>query len=153
MEWQSTEKQDLDFSSIDLQSELENEIPITEITDMPPPPPPMVQQVIEIVADDLEIEEVDEEGVVNIPFSVIEDVPIYPSCENIKGKLQKRKCLSDQVMKFVQKNFDTELAAELGLEDRQRISVEFKIDKKAASMGELLFLAYNNQTKTIRTVK
>lgn len=156
MEWQTTEKQELSTDALALQSEFEDEIPITEVTEMPPPPPPppVVQQVIEIVEDDLEIEEtviestetdqneaiadvvevdeieeIEEEEVETIPFAVIEDVPIYPGCENLRSKNEKKKCLSDRVMKFVQKNFDTELASELGLEGRQRISVQFKIDK------------------------
>ena len=37
--------------------------------------------------------------------------------------------MSDKVMKFVQKKFNTDLANDLGLEGRQRISVQFKIDK------------------------
>ncbi|MEP2937382.1 MAG: energy transducer TonB [Gilvibacter sp.] len=156
MEWQSTEKQEISIEDLALQSEFEDEIPITEVADMPPPPPPppVVQQVIEIVEDDLdieetviestetdqneaiedvvdvdEIEEIEDEEVESIPFAVIEDVPIYPGCENLSSKADKKQCLSDRVMKFVQKNFDTELASELGLEGRQRISVQFKIDK------------------------
>jgi protein TonB len=37
--------------------------------------------------------------------------------------------MSDKIQAFVQKKFDTELATDLGLEGRQRISVIFKIDK------------------------
>jgi protein TonB len=156
MEWQSSEKQDLSLQELSLDSEFEDEIPITEVADMPPPPPPpaVVQQIIEIVENDLEveetviestetdqneaiadivdvedIEEVDDEEVVNIPFAVIEDVPIYPGCEILKTKDEKKKCLSDRVNAFVQKKFDTGLASELGLEGRQRIAVQFKIDK------------------------
>ena len=38
--------------------------------------------------------------------------------------------MSEQVQKFVQRKFDTDLANDLGLEGRQRISVQFKIDKR-----------------------
>ena len=37
--------------------------------------------------------------------------------------------MSEKVMKFVQRKFDTDLANDLGLEGRQRISVQFKIDR------------------------
>ena len=37
--------------------------------------------------------------------------------------------MSEKIQKFVQKKFNTELAGDLGLEGRQRISVQFKIDK------------------------
>jgi protein TonB len=38
--------------------------------------------------------------------------------------------MSEKVQKFVQRKFDTDLANDLGLEGRQRISVQFKIDKR-----------------------
>ena len=40
MEWQSTERQEISLEDLALQSEFEDEIPITEVADMPPPPPP-----------------------------------------------------------------------------------------------------------------
>ena len=60
---------------------------------------------------------------------MIENVPVYPGCESANGNAAKKKCMSDKINKFVNKKFDTELANELGLEGRQRISVQFKIDK------------------------
>lgn len=157
MEWETKEKLDLSFTEIDLESEFQDDIPITEVLENAPPPPPppaIVQTTIEIVEDDLDIEETviestetdqdegvvveideveeveDEEEIITVPFNVIEDVPVYPGCENAGDKAAKKKCLSDKVMAFVQKNFDTELASELGLEGRQRISVQFRINEK-----------------------
>ena len=37
--------------------------------------------------------------------------------------------MSEKISKFVNKKFDTELAGELGLSGRQRIAVQFKIDR------------------------
>jgi len=116
----------------------------------PPPPPPVAPEVIEIVEDEEEIEETviestetdEEEEIVEIeeveveeveedievPFAVIENVPVFPGCE--KGNNDtKRKCMSDKITKFVQKKFNTDIAGDLGLTGRQRISVIFKIDK------------------------
>lgn len=156
MEWESQEKVDLSFTELDLEAEYQDDIPITEVLENAPPPPPppaIVQTTIEIVDDDLdieetviestetdqdegvvveidEIEEVEEvEEVVTVPFNVIEDVPIYPGCEDETDKEAKKQCLSKQVMLFVQKHFDNSLAAELGLEGRQRISVQFRINE------------------------
>lgn len=56
-------------------------------------------------------------------------MPIYPGCESAQGNAAKKKCMSEKVQKFVIKKFDTGLAGDLGLEGRQRISVQFKIDK------------------------
>ena len=76
-----------------------------------------------------EIEEVDDEEIADVPFAVIENVPVYPGCEKAGNNAAKKKCMSEKVMKFVQRKFNTDLANDLGLEGRQRISVQFKIDK------------------------
>jgi len=155
--WSAIENKTYDKSQItqdmlNLGDELEEDIPITDqnIPPPPPPPPPPAPEVIEIIEDDDDIEETiiesaevnQEEEIVEIddieeadeeiddvPFAVIENVPIYPGCENKKNNAEKKQCMSDKVQKFVQKKFNTDLAGDLGLEGRQRISVQFKIDK------------------------
>ena len=151
--YKSYDKADIDIGSLNLEEENEEEIPIIDLKlpPPPPPPPPVAPQVIEIVEDEeeieetviestetdqeeeiVEVEEVEVEEVeedIEVPFSVIENVPEYPGCE--KGtNAQKRKCMSDKITKFVQKKFNTDLAGDLGLTGKQRISVIFKIDKK-----------------------
>ena len=151
------DKSSIDIGKLDLDAELDEEIPlIDQLTPPPPPPPPpAAPEVIEIVEDeeeieetviestetdqeeemeieDIEIEEVYED--VEVPFSVIENVPEYPGCE--KGtNTEKRKCMSAKIAKFVQRKFNTDLAGDLGLSGRQRISVIFKIDKKGNVTG------------------
>ena len=116
----------------------------------PPPPPPDVIEIIEdeeeieetiiestesdeeLVIEDIEIEEVEEE--VEVPFAVIENVPVFPGCERGNNE-KKRKCMSEKISKFVQKKFNTDLAGDLGLTGRQRISVIFKIDKSGNVTG------------------
>jgi periplasmic protein TonB len=155
--WQAIEWKTYDRSLardiLNVSDELEEEIPITQpvTPPPPPPPPPPAPEVIEVIEDEKEVEEtiiestetnqkkdiaeieeivevVDEE-IADVPFAVIENVPVYPGCENEKGNNAKKKCMSEQIQKFVQKKFNTELANDLGLEGRQRISVQFKIDK------------------------
>jgi protein TonB len=135
---------------------MEEEIPITQMLDSPPPPPPPppAPEIIEVVKDDVEIEEVIiestetdeqeeiveiedvaeevgiEEVMADVPFTIIENVPIYPGCEKMKNNADRKKCMSEKITKFVNKNFDTGLASELGLEGRQKIQVQFKIDAK-----------------------
>ena len=71
---------------------------------------------------------------VEVSFSSVENVPIFPGCE--KGNNAKRsKCMSEKISKFVQKRFNTKLAGNLGLSGRQRISVIFKIDKLGDVVG------------------
>jgi len=156
LEWETPASDKLGQELNIVGDDLEMDIPITEALNQPPPPPPppaaVIPEVINVVQDtdlveetvfestetdqnqeivDIEsIEEViEEEEIAPVPFAVIEDVPIYPGCEIYDRNEQRKKCLSEKVMLFVQKGFNTELASELGLDGRQRISVQFKIDK------------------------
>lgn len=126
------------------------------MTTPPPPPPPktpppptpekievvedeeeVVETVIETTETDeteaVEVEEIveveeEEEVVEDVPFSIIEEVPVFPGCTGTKK--QKTDCLSKKLGKLVQRNFDAELANELGLAPgKKRIYVQFKIDK------------------------
>ena len=151
------DKSDIDIGMVNMEEELEEEIPLTEQiqTPPPPPPPPAAPEVIEIIDDEEEIEEtviesteteqdeeievedivleeVDED--VEVPFSVIENVPEYPGCERGSNS-EKRKCMSDKIAKFVQRKFNTDLAGDLGLSGRLRINVIFKIDKNGNVVG------------------
>ncbi len=66
-----------------------------------------------------------------VPFSTIDEVPIYPGCENIQDKAEQRKCLSEKLQKQVATNFNVNLANSLGLSPgKKRIFVMFKIDKE-----------------------
>ncbi|MGF1556109.1 energy transducer TonB [Paucihalobacter sp.] len=153
------DKSAIDIGLLDLGDEIEEEIPITEqlITPPPPPPPPAAPEEIEVIEDDEEVEEtviestetdmdtkivevqdvvVDEvEEDIEVPFSVIENVPVFPGCENKSGNDAKKQCMSEKITQFVNKNFNTELAGDLGLSGRQRINVVFKIDKTGNIIG------------------
>ena len=61
-----------------------------------------------------------------VPSEIIDNVPVYPGCKG--SELKKRKCMSERIAKFVERKFNTDIAADLGLTGRQRISVIFKID-------------------------
>ncbi|MCF6295233.1 MAG: energy transducer TonB [Flavobacteriaceae bacterium] len=155
--YKTYDKSNIDIGQLNMDELDDEEIPITEQiqTPPPPPPPPAAPEVIEIVEDEeeieetviestetseeeiIEIEEVEVEEVeedIDVPFHVIENVPIFPGCE--KGNNDaKRKCMSDKINKFVQKKFNTDLAGDLGLTGRQRINVIFKIDKNGNVTG------------------
>lgn len=119
----------------------------------PPPPPPAAPEVIEIVEDEEEVEETvikstetdendkveveeiveveeEEEVIEDVPFAVIEDVPVYPGCEKEKGKEAKKKCLNNKMQRHVARKFNSSLASDLGLTPgKKRILVQFKITK------------------------
>ena len=71
---------------------------------------------------------------VEVSFSTVQNVPVFPGCERGNNE-KKRKCMSDKIAKFVQRNFKTDLARGLGLSGRQRISVIFKIDRSGNVTG------------------
>ena len=153
LELKSYDKAEISESEWIDAEELEEIIPITDPIDPPPPPPPtqtaatviiqvedeanIEETVIEStetseneeIAEIAEIEEVEiEEEIINVPFAVIENVPIYPGCENLSNNQERRNCLSLKVQGFVQQKFNSDLAGDLGLEGRQRIFVQFRID-------------------------
>jgi protein TonB len=152
--YKSYDKKEIDTGMVNLDMLDEEEVPITqqEITPPPPPPPPPpVPEEIKVVEDEKEVEEtiikstetnqeekivkvkdvkvVEVEEDIEVPFAVIENVPIFPGCEKESGNNAKKQCMSDKISEFVNKKFNTELAGELGLSGKQRISVIFKIDK------------------------
>ncbi|MEP1488138.1 MAG: energy transducer TonB [Algibacter sp.] len=68
-----------------------------------------------------------EESVVD--FVTIEQVPIYPGCENKKTNPARRKCMTEKLTKLIQRRFKTGLADDLGLSGIQNIQTQFTIDK------------------------
>ena len=65
---------------------------------------------------------------VDVPFAIIENMPVFPGCEGTEEEL--KKCLQDSITTHVNKNFNTNIQKELKLEPGiQRIYVMFKIDK------------------------
>ncbi|MBU2950513.1 energy transducer TonB [Tamlana agarivorans] len=65
-----------------------------------------------------------------VPFAIIEDAPIYPGCENSKGNLARKKCMSEKISMLMRRKFDgSAIATDYGLTGRQRINVQFTIDK------------------------
>ncbi len=96
----------------------------------------------------------EEEMVEDVPFLVIENVPVYPGCSGNKAEL--RACFSSKMSKFVSKKFNAELASDLGLPQGsiQRIFVLFKIDKNG-NIADIQARAPHKklQDEAIRVVK
>ncbi len=155
LEWKTYEKTNEYDISMDVEELLDEEVPMTEqIKTPPPPPPPAAPEVIEVVEDeeeveetiiestetsqeeeiieveDVEVEEIEED--IDVPFSVIEDVPIFPGCE---GAGDKRACFNEMMQKHIRKNFRyPEIAQEMGIQGR--VSVMFTIQKDG-SIGNI----------------
>jgi protein TonB len=64
----------------------------------------------------------------DIPFSIIENVPIFPGCTG--SQLQKKQCLNKSVRNHVAKNFNLKKIRGLKLSPgKKKIYVKFKINK------------------------
>jgi len=149
IEWKTYEKDLYGYEALNVDDEDDEEIPITEQLKTPPPPPtppPPAPEVIEVVEDEEEVEEtviestetnedeiveiveVEEEfDDVDVPFAVIEDVPIFPGCERV-SKSERRNCFQEKMNKHIRKNFRyPEIAQEMGIQGR--VYVNFIIAK------------------------
>ena len=155
LEWKKYDKTNDYDIALNVEDQLDEEVPMTEqIKTPPPPPPPAAPEVIEVVEDeeeveetviestetsqeeevmeveDVEVEEVEED--ISVPFAVIEDVPVFPGCE---GSSNKKKCFQDMMQKHIRKNFRyPEIAQEMGVQGR--VNVIFVIQKDG-SIGNI----------------
>ncbi|WP_439128328.1 energy transducer TonB [Polaribacter sp.] len=78
----------------------------------------------------IDIPEDDDSFVDDVPFMMIEDAPVFKGCEGLSKKENKR-CFDKKMKQFVQRNFDAELANEIGLNaGKYRIQTQFIIDDK-----------------------
>jgi len=151
IEWKTYDKSLYDYEALNVEDDDDEEIPITEqlkTPPPPPPPPPPAPEVIEVVEDEeeveetviestetnedeiIEVEEVEIEEVeedIDVPFAVIEDVPIFPGCEKV-SKDKRRDCFQEKMNNHIRKNFRyPEIAQEMGIQGR--VYVNFIIDK------------------------
>lgn len=154
LNFKTYDKQDIALDLLQM-GELEEEeiIPIIDIkTPPPPPPPPAAPEVITVVEDIVEVEEtiiestetsmdeaieervidvdevnvLEEEEDVSVPFAIVEKVPIWPGCKGNTNSVLK-KCFQENMIKHVKKNFKyPEQALELNI--RGKVFVLFIID-------------------------
>lgn len=132
---------------------LDEEVPMTQQLNLPPPPPPPppppAPEIIKVVEDKKDIIEtkiestetnqkeevkkaekvqfVEEEVEMDVPFAIIEDVPIFPGCEKV-AKEKRRDCFNEMINKHIKKEFRyPESAMEAG--QQGRVFVNFVIEK------------------------
>jgi protein TonB len=141
------------FGDANMQNIMEEDIPITERIEevKPKSPPPPAPEKIEIVEDEKEVEETviestetdEKEAIIlddiveveeaeniveDVPFAVIEEVPVFPGCTGTRK--QKSDCLNEKIRQQVIRKFNGDLASELSLSPgKKKIWVGFRIDK------------------------
>lgn len=79
-------------------------------------------------ASSIKVETIDSQ---EVPFEVIEHVPIYQGCDPQLSNLELKKCMASGITSIVTSNFNYKLANSLGLPDGvEKIFVIFKINKE-----------------------
>lgn len=155
LEWKNYDESANYDIALNVEDQLDEEVPMTEqLKTPPPPPPPSAPEVIEVVEDEAEVEETiiestetsqDQEVIeieevevgeidedISVPFAVIEDVPIFPGCE---GASDKKACFQEQMQKHIRKHFRyPEIAQEMGVQGR--VNVMFVIQRDG-SIGSI----------------
>ncbi|GGW78435.1 M56 family metallopeptidase [Salegentibacter mishustinae] len=63
-----------------------------------------------------------------IPFGVIEEVPVFEGCEDLSSNEERKKCMSNKISQFVNRNFNTGLGKELNLSGIHRVIAQFRIN-------------------------
>jgi protein TonB len=66
---------------------------------------------------------------VNVPFSQIDQVPIFPGCEGLDAEAAK-KCFTQKISAFIGENFRIENLNESGFTGKQKIITKFIINKE-----------------------
>ena len=146
LEYKTYDKDIIAQDIILLSDDLEDDIPITNIDAPPPPPPPpaaAAPDVITIVEDTEEIEEtviessetnqedeiaepievadvevVEVEEEVSVPFTVVENVPVFPGCVG-KNNAELRDCFAQKMNEHIKKHFKyPESVLEMGVHGR-----------------------------------
>lgn len=154
LEYKTYDKSQIAIDYINMEKELEEDIPIVNINTPPPPPPPIaITETLQVIEDVAEIEEtliesseIEQEDAIEeriikvedvnidkveedivVPFSVIEKVPIFPGCKGATNE-ELKSCFQAKIQEHVLRNFEfPELAQEMGIGGK--VFVLFAIDK------------------------
>ena len=153
-----TYEKEIDLERLSVNNDNEEDIPITEMKitpPPPPPPPPAAPQFIEVVEDEEEVEETiiestetDQEEIIEVeevivaeededlevPFVIIEDIPLFPGCEKV-DKSKRRECFQEKINKHIIKNFRyPEISQEMGIQGRVYVSFIIGKDGKVIAV-------------------
>ncbi|MFK7810391.1 MAG: energy transducer TonB [Saprospiraceae bacterium] len=107
------EEDEIEFedTSIEVEDVIETPPPVVEEKKAPPPPPPPPPEP--------EVEEI---------FTVVEEMPRFPGCEDKTDKAERKKCATEKMLQFIYKNIKyPPIARENGVEGTTVI--RFYVDK------------------------
>jgi protein TonB len=149
IEWKSYELGEIYQTSVKITDLKEEAIPITIPPTPPPAPIPISEDVIKVIdnedpepedaipskesrqetiIDIAEIEDVEPTEEIAVPFEFIEEVPVYPGCENLSNNEERKACLTEKFTQFINKRFNRDIGEWLGLTGVNHINFIFKIN-------------------------
>ncbi|WP_435261376.1 VIT domain-containing protein [Tenacibaculum sp. nBUS_03] len=90
-----------------------------------------------------EIIEVEEEEITveDVPFSIVEKLPVYLGCEQNLTSEDQKKCFEDKLDEHIKINLNTSLTQGLDIQSNTRIMAKFTIDKR----GEIINIQVRSQ--------
>lgn len=161
LEWKSYDTVHEEIVQLTLVDDLDEKAPVTEqIMTTPPPPPPAAPEVIEVIEDTEEIEEtviesteitqetivaevdleasdinvLEEEEEIVVPFAVIEEVPVFPGCEGL-SRADQRTCFQQKVQEHIRDHFRyPDTAEELGIQGKVFVQFVIGTDGRVADI-------------------
>ncbi|MEZ4858883.1 MAG: energy transducer TonB [Flavobacteriaceae bacterium] len=106
------------FKPVDnISKQIEDKSPTTEIDQNTPIDKPMVITT--------EVKKPEAENM----FSV-ENVPIFPGCENLSSNEERKQCLNEKINAFINRKFDINKFSDKYAGKKNRIDVQFTVDTK-----------------------
>ena len=92
-------------------------------------PEPVKVQKVETVEDlNAQVAEVEVEVNDAVPFPVVDNPPLAPDCKSNWNLEKRKKCTQDFISNHLMRKFNTDLASEVGVSGKIRITIEFIID-------------------------
>ena len=89
---------------------------------------------IEVTEESIVEVEIKEEIINDVPYDFIQEAPVFKGCEGL-SKTENKECFDKKMKRFVQRNFDADLASDLGLNSgKYKIHTQFIIDDKGNVM-------------------
>lgn len=87
---------------------------------------------ISFAQEDVTVTEVSESEMLttDVPYAVIENVPVYPGCKG-DNNMELKNCMSTKIAEFINQHFNMKMIESLDLPPKTyRSAVQFKIDKE-----------------------
>lgn len=170
-EWTTYDQTISDLGTLAVAEDTEVEPPLTKQEQLPPPPPPppILQIVEEEVKEDVpQVQETEATPETVVPqiveapeekveeqqiFTIVEEMPAFPGCDNISNEDEKKKCTDAKIFAYVSSNVKyPPIAKENGITGRVFIQFVIGPDGKATNVKVLRGIGGGCDEEAIRVI-